>query len=220
MVPGSVGDGFKNGIALHGNDALRDVGQRVVDDGEKIWIAAAETPNGIAWKQRVNLHYVENLLNINLLVINVKKFLPFGCGAELQDERILSLGCVSVALRLEIETEIDRIGGSDGSWCGLKDGVEADACRGEIFGDKRVADGIVVDFAVFVKNVQSDSVSRWRIQRETIVDQNVSVRPFRGIGIDPRLAEIIKKRQSHYRTFGGFADGAGFAPDWNPVRIS
>ena len=86
MVPCSVGDSFKDGIAWQGDAALCDVGQCVGDDGKEIWIAVAETPNGIARKQRVNLHYVENLLNIDLLVINVKEFLSFDRGAELQDE--------------------------------------------------------------------------------------------------------------------------------------
>ena len=95
---------------------------------------------------------------------------------------------------LIIETEINGIGRGDGSGCWLKNRVEADACRGEIFGHKGVADGVIVNSAVLVKDIKSGGISRWRIQWETVVDQHVSVAPFRGIGVNPRLAEIVEKR--------------------------
>ena len=98
-----------------------------------------------------------------------------------------------MALGLVPETEIDRVGGREGLWCGFHDGVQANAGRSQVFGDEGIADGIVIDTSLSVEYVQRGGIARGRIQREAVVDQGIAVGPAGRVGIDVRLAKVVEK---------------------------
>ena len=184
VVPSGVGHGDEHRVARDGDAASRDVGERVGDDVIHVGIAAAESPNGVAGEERIDLHVLEDFGHAEVVVFDVLELLMFGGDAEFEHQRVLCLGRIAVALWLVAEAEIQRVGRGEGAWRWLEDGVEADACRGEVFGDEGIADGVFIHAAMGIEDIEGDSVAVGCLEGEAVVHQGVVVGPFRLVGID------------------------------------
>ena len=107
------------------------------------------------------------------------------------------------------ETEVERVGWGERLGLWVEHGVESDDVRGEVFGDKGVADGIVVDATLGIKDIEGDSVAGNAVERESCVDKDVVIGPQRAVGVDPRGGEVIVERQRQWGSlacFGGRGD--------------
>ena len=173
--------------------ALGDGCQRVGDEGVHFGIAVAESPNRVARKQRVDLHFGKDVGNAIVLVIKEYELLMFGGGAKLQHQRILCFGRISVALGLIVETQIDRIGRGEGTRLRLHDGVQTNPYGSQVFRHKGIADGVVVNLPIGIQNIKSGTVAVRRTERETVIHQHIIVGPFRRVGIESAMAEIVEK---------------------------
>ena len=195
VVPSGVGHGGEHRVAGHRDAAKHFLGYRVGDDGVHPVLATHRRPNGVAREERVDLQFGKDVIDAIGLIVNEEELLPFGGEAELQHERVLLFGSVAVALGLVVEAQIHRVGRGEGTRLRLHDGVEADARRGQVFAHKGVADGVAVHAAIGVEHVEGGAVAVGRTQREAVVHQHRVVGPFRRVGVEVGLAEVVEEGQ-------------------------